>query len=827
MAKISTHPLETVLSISEKWKLECLIADGSLFSANKLWTFENLEQFEKYFTNNLIEGSEETFYQKLKIQLSNASAEVKQLSAEMIFILLLFQSNITARRKAEDIKLIWGWSGTPFGDSLPSLEEILAEGVGSTGMAYNNRRSDELVFFAAWLMRFKRLAIAEREQLISDPWVFANWLDKNEGADRRQFRHIVLFLLFPEHFETSSSRNQKNQMLDAFKNKLDGESQLIGMNDSEWVKKDKNILAIREKLTQEAGKPINFYLSPYKEMWMSKNGGVDDVENELEDSLNSSKDFKDLSEQFLSLQEKAKQLGLKNIDQEIPFEFQEKIKEAGKDTHEIEIEKFCSKLIIKATKNQLIIPNIAFYMALEALPIYKAIKEFNDVFIAIYERLKSAGKITSSKAETFYQDFNKPENAGSLKKIFDDAVGGYLKEIGKDSQINVDRFNKFIYQKSWKSAGNGDGKSPGRSDIWNSPVLTAFGTSHSNQGFICELVDILGRANGEFSKYSLLNGRHDPATVVGPKNLIVYGAPGTGKSYYINNLLKNANTIRTVFHSETQNSDFVGSLKPITNADGKVTYDFVAGPFIKAFIAAVKNPEKQIHLVIEEINRANAAAVFGEVFQLLDRDSSGKSEYSIQADELLTKYLQKNLDADFDGLIYIPPNLTINATMNSSDQGVYPLDSAFKRRWSFKYMPIDFQSSPKGAVKLDDRFLTWDNLAKSINEVLSAEYAHLEEDRFIGPWFLNREEVHSQFSRAIEAKLFTYLWNDVLRHQPKDKIFNGQNINTFSDLIKVFNRQNAGEHVNIFSDLVHLRFDKNIEASTPSGDESSSDESDE
>ena len=186
---------------------------------------------------------------------------------------------------------------------------------------------------------------------------------------------------------------------------------------------------------------------------------------------------------------------------------------------------------------------------------------------------------------------------------------------------------------------------------------------------------------------------------------------------------------------------------------------------------AVKNPSKQIHLIIEEINRANAAAVFGEIFQLLDRDNTGRSEYSIEADELLTKYLQKNLDPNFDGLIYIPSNLIINATMNSSDQGVYPLDSAFKRRWSFKYMPIDFQSSPKGAVELDGRRLTWDSLAKSINEILSTEYAHLEEDRFIGHWFLNKEEVQSQFSKSIESKLFTYLWNDVLRHQQKDKIF--------------------------------------------------------
>jgi hypothetical protein len=133
-------------------------------------------------------------------------------------------------------------------------------------------------------------------------------------------------------------------------------------------------------------------------------------------------------------------------------------------------------------------------------------------------------------------------------------------------------------------------------------------------------------------------------------------------------------------------------------------------------------------------------------------------------------------------------------------------------------MPIDFQSSPKGAVLLDGRRLTWDALAKSINQILSSEYAHLEEDRFVGPWFLSKDEVQSQFLNSIESKLFTYLWNDVLRHQQKDKIFNDQNITTFSDLIKVFN---------IFSELVHMAFDKHIEAASPSLVEVANDETDE
>jgi len=547
------------------------------------------------------------------------------------------------------------------------------------------------------------------------------------------------------------------------------------------------------------------------------------VENE-----NSSLELPDLSRLFVDLQDRANRIESYNVDQEISFDFQEIIRDAAKDTHEISFSKYCTKLIIKDTQNRIVVPNIAFFMAIEAVQMYKGISDYNDTFISIYRKLKEDKLITSIKAENFYQDLIKPEN--ELKEHFDRATEDILKDQGRFSDQNIERFRKFVYQKSWSSNGTAEGKSPGRSDPHRSPILTAFGVSQSNQGFIFELIVILQKSRESLSKFSLLSNEVVNPSGTVSKNLIVYGAPGTGKSFYINNLLKDTSTLRTVFHSETQNSDFVGTLKPITKqVDGttRISYEFVAGPFIQAFMMAIKNRDKKINLIIEEINRANAAAVFGEIFQLLDRNSFGRSEYEIHADEILSQYLKLNLDSSFDGLIYIPSNLYIFATMNSSDQGVYPLDSAFKRRWSFKYMPIDFQDCPYGTIEIDNRLITWSIFARSLNEVLSTEYPNLDEDRLIGPWFLNNDEVNFNFSKAIESKLFTYLWNDVLRHQQRDKIFNMQNITTFGDLVKTYRGQLIGNRSYIFSDLVLQAFDKNLAETIPTVDITTHDDADE
>lgn len=261
-------------------------------------------------------------------------------------------------------------------------------------------------------------------------------------------------------------------------------------------------------------------------------------------------------------------------------------------------------------------------------------------------------------------------------------------------------------------------------------------------------------------------------------NKIIYGAPGAGKSASVSRIV-GKNYIRTVFHPETQYSDFIGCLKPYKDSSGSITYSFRKGPFIQILEKALLNPETHHFLVIEELNRANTAAVFGEIFQLLDRDSEGKSEYPILIqdedlyDALISVTGLESNEFIANRQLIIPSNLSIIATMNSSDQAVFPLDTAFKRRWIFEYLPIDFANCATGEVPIHHielPSLEWKILAQAINTILIQ--LKVVEDKLIGPWFIkNSDLAEDQAEQTFIGKICSYLWDDALKYKNKDEIF--------------------------------------------------------
>lgn len=240
---------------------------------------------------------------------------------------------------------------------------------------------------------------------------------------------------------------------------------------------------------------------------------------------------------------------------------------------------------------------------------------------------------------------------------------------------------------------------------------------------------------------------------------------------------------------------------------GEISYEYVPGPFMRLYVKALKNARsgnpRPFLLIIEEINRANVAAVFGDVFQLLDRDEDGVSEYPIQASEDIKKFLAKELGGrpeDYTKL-RIPNNMFIWATMNSADQGVFPMDTAFKRRWDFSYLGIDDNDE-----KIRGKFVIlgnktyrhrveWNHLRKAINSFLCDK--GINEDKQLGPYFISRriicpsdtDEINrEEFISTFKNKVLMYLFEDAAR-QKRPSLFSDnsvRNMNRYSDICKEF-----------------------------------------
>lgn len=298
------------------------------------------------------------------------------------------------------------------------------------------------------------------------------------------------------------------------------------------------------------------------------------------------------------------------------------------------------------------------------------------------------------------------------------------------------------------------------------------------------------------------------------RNKIVFGAPGTGKSFKLEEDIASILTLggkyeRVTFHPEYSYAHFIGTYKPIM--DGKdITYSFVPGPFLRVWIDAVKNgktgtPKPHI-LLIEEINRARVAAVFGDVFQLLDRDEKGVSKYGITISEDIKRYLAQTdvLGGDPDDYceMRIPDNMLIWATMNSADQGVFPMDTAFKRRWNFEYLGIDANEAKiTSTVDLVDgntrTNVSWNKLRKAINKKLSRE-CKVNEDKLIGPFFLSEKVIETvaggtdmknpvAFRDAFKSKVIMYLYEDAAK-QYRDKLFGGCDSTKYSSVCNAFDK---------------------------------------
>ncbi|EJC39110.1 AAA domain family protein [Helicobacter pylori Hp P-28b] len=291
----------------------------------------------------------------------------------------------------------------------------------------------------------------------------------------------------------------------------------------------------------------------------------------------------------------------------------------------------------------------------------------------------------------------------------------------------------------------------------------------------------------------------------GGKNIILYGVPGSGKSYTLQRDYCNDNSVveKIVFHPDYSYSDFVGQIMPSVDDSGIVSYKFNPGPFTNILKKAYHNPQAKHVLVIDEINRGNAPAIFGEVFQLLDRLKHDKGGFKKGSSE----YAINNMDIanivhnDKNASIRIPSNLWIIATMNTSDQNVFTLDTAFQRRFSMQLIENSFENVDDGFknMKILDTDITWQKFCTTINEKIAQNNEELSsmEDKRFGVYFVSIDDLKSKENFA--HKVIKYLWDDVFKFD-RNIIFDTTKFNTLESVIKNFTKEKGRTQFDVFSD---------------------------
>jgi Ca2+-binding EF-hand superfamily protein len=306
-----------------------------------------------------------------------------------------------------------------------------------------------------------------------------------------------------------------------------------------------------------------------------------------------------------------------------------------------------------------------------------------------------------------------------------------------------------------------------------------FNQFSDNKNIINELM--ISLKEGALEAIRILGWKESTPINIETLNTIFYGAPGTGKSHKVESILNSISDDkkeRITFHPEFDNASFVGGYKPISEintatGEDEIKYKFVPQTFINIYVNAWKDIDSKYYLAIEEINRGNCAEIFGELFQLLDRNSN----YSISPSKELREHLQKELGLEHEGIkggkMKLPNNLILMATMNTSDQSLFPMDSAFKRRWAWEYVPINYDELNEDGssnesfnyiVKIDQsKGFKWIDFIKEINSEIKSN-SNLGMDKCIGNYFIKASNNEIEIEELINKTVF-YLWNDVFKDE--------------------------------------------------------------
>jgi 5-methylcytosine-specific restriction protein B len=603
------------------------VDDRSLFSSRSLWTPSHIAELIEEFVRNPIDTPETSFLEKLKQQLSTCAPEVKQLMAEVLYVLTLFQSNMRPATKRELVGTIWSWSGTALPADHPFLEDGGLGGIGNPGAAFMAQRWREAAYLIELAAEFKKESHERREALATSPEDFAEWVDAIPTRGYRQFRNILVHLAFPDGFERITVHTHKRQILQAF-----GALPVEKLKTATEYELDVALRDLRASLVANKGtSEIDFYDDTLKPQWQS---GGDNAPAHAPASARA-----------WLLSWNPRRWTWTNFGQD-------RIAVARGDTV---TEPWSCR------NGHVVAGDRVFLMRAGEEP----------------RGMIARGTALSTQYEAEHYDQTRAA-AGATHDVIDVAFDD-IRDPAEDAFLSLDELKKISGEQSWTPQQSGIEIRPEvigpLETAWArlaKPALDeATAPTRAEMALPYTADDIF--AEGCFHTPTEIDAILNSWNA--KKNLVLQGPPGTGKTWLAKRLAyaligfrDERRIVAVQFHPNLSYEDFVRGWRP--SGDGKLT--LVDGVFLEAVKAAQAEPALPYVIVIEEINRGNPAQIFGELLTLMENSKRDKSEA-----------MRLGYPRDAMERVYVPKNLYVIGTMNVADRSLALVDLALRRRFAF------------------------------------------------------------------------------------------------------------------------------------------------